>query len=105
MAKPTEEAWTAAMHMVKWMHLNRLRGIKFDRKAVLPPVTFSDASNKPDIHDGLSRYGFSVTMAGAPIASTRKKLAHVGLSAFHNEYMALRYAASHAMWIVTYCGK
>ena len=101
LAKPTKEAWTAAMHMVKWMHLNRLRvrGIKFDRKAVLQPVVFSDASNKPDIRDGLSRYGFSVMMAGAPIASTSKNLAHVGLSAFHNEYMALRYAASHAMWI------
>jgi hypothetical protein len=99
LARPTEEAWTAAMHMVKWLHLNRLRGIKFDRSAVLSPVIFSDASNKPDIHDGLSRYGFSVMMAGAPIASTSKKLAHVGLSAFHNEYMALRYAASHAMWI------
>ena len=86
------------MHMVKWMYINKNRGIKFDKKAVQEPVVFSDASNKPDINDGLCRYGFSVLMAGAPIASSSKKLPHVGLSAFHNEYMALRYAATHAMW-------
>ena len=63
------------------------------------PVVFSDASNKPDVNDGLSRYGYMVQMSGGPIAVTSKKLAHVGLSAFHNEYMALRYAACHAMWI------
>ena len=85
------------MHMVKWMYINKNRGIKFDRKSVLQPVVFSDASNKPDINDGLSRYGFGVLMAGGPIATSSKKLPHVGLSAFHNEYMALRYAAANAM--------
>ena len=67
------------------------------------PVVFSDASNKPDINDGVSRCGYNVMvhMAGGPIAVMSKKLAHVGLSAFHNEYniMALRHAACHAMWI------
>ena len=38
-------------------------------------------------------------MSGGPIATTSKKLAHVGLSAFHNEYMALKHAASTVMWI------
>ena len=33
------------------------------------------------------------------MATVSKKLAHVGLSAFHNEYMALRHAASMAMWM------
>ena len=57
----------------------------------MQPAVFSDASNKPDPFDGLSRYGFSVTMSGGPISFGSKKLPHVGLSAFHNEYMALRY--------------
>ena len=35
---------------------------------------------------------------GAPIASCSKKLAHVGLSAMQNEYMALRFAASTVVW-------
>ena len=82
------------MHMVSWMPVHRERGIKFDKQSLGDPVVFCDASNKPDINDGLSRYGYMVqmAMAGAPIAITSKKLAHVGLSAFHNEYMALQRA-------------
>ena len=34
-----------------------------------------------------------------PVATVSKKLPHVGLSAFHNEYMALRYATAHAVWM------
>ena len=33
------------------------------------------------------------------MATVSKKLPHVGLSAFHNEYMALRYATAHAVWL------
>ena len=36
---------------------------------------------------------------GGPVASSSKKLAHVGLSAFHNEYMALWHAAAFTMWM------
>ena len=54
---PTEEAWTAAMHVVSYMYQQRERGIKFSSEAPPQPVVFSDASNKPDKADGLSRYG------------------------------------------------
>ena len=36
---------------------------------------------------------------GGPFGWGSKKLPHVGLSAFHNEYTALRHAASLAMWL------
>ena len=36
---------------------------------------------------------------GGPIATVSKKLPHIGPSAFHNEYMALRYATAHAVWL------
>ena len=84
--------------MISYMYKNRHTGIMFSSKSPMQPVVFSDASSKPDATDGLSRYGFSVQMSGGPIAFNSKKLAHVGLSAFHNEYMALRYAAGTAMW-------
>jgi len=29
MSSPTYEAWDAAMHMVKWIHINRKRGLRF----------------------------------------------------------------------------
>jgi hypothetical protein len=129
MSKPSEQAWEAGIHMVKWMYDNKTKGIRFYSEAAFDeydtmtykeaetrsikeqvdilanmqayrrPVVFSDASNKPDPHDGLSRYGYACMMAGAPIATSSKKLCHVGLSAMHNEYMAARHAASSAVWI------
>lgn len=98
LARPTEEAWKAAMHSIKWMYDNRHRGIKFTKDSPEIPIVFSDASNEPDKTDGYSRYGYFVQMAGGPIAWGSKKLAHVGLSAFHNEFMALRHAASVTVW-------
>ena len=38
-------------------------------------------------------------MDGWPYRCSSKKLAHVGLSAFHNEYMAIRHACAEAMWV------
>ena len=99
MSAPTHEAYKAAMHMMRWMHVHRERGIRFTSDANSEPIVFSDASNKPDERDGLSRYGYTIQMAGGPVATGSKKLVHVGLSAFHNEYMALRHAASQTMWI------
>ena len=46
-------------------------------------------------------------LQGGPIGWGSKKLAHVGLSAFHNEYMALCHAASMSMWmhnLMSECG-
>ena len=98
MSCPSEKAWKQAMQMIQWMYDNKDRGIIFSSIGNDKPVVFSDASNKPDIYDGLSHYGFCLMFKGGPIASTSKKLAHVGLSSFHNEYMAMRYAASYAVW-------
>ena len=36
---------------------------------------------------------------GWPVATVSKKLPRAGLSAFRNEYMALRYATAHAVWL------
>ena len=86
------------MQMIQWMYDNRLRGIKFSPEGNDKPTFFSDASNKPDPKDGLCHYGTTMMFKGGPIGGTSKKLAHVGLSAFHNEYMALRHGGSLAMW-------
>jgi hypothetical protein len=93
--------------MVQWMYLQRNRGIKFSSEGNPEPCVMSDASNKPDPADGLCHHGFVAMMAGGPIGWGSKKLPHVGLSAFHNEYMALRHAASISMWmhnLMSECG-
>ena len=99
MSAPTREAWAAAMHMMAYMRCNKEKGIKFHSKGNEEPIIFSDAAFNPDPADGLSQYGYCAMWMGGPIASVSKKLAHVGLSSFHNEYMAIRHAAAEAMWI------
>jgi hypothetical protein len=96
---PSEKAWDAAMHMVQWMYQQRHRGIKFSEQGNDEPITMSDASNKPDPMDGLCQYGNVLMFKGGPIGGVSKKLAHVGLSAFHNEYMGMRHGASLTMWV------
>ena len=99
MSAPTREAWRAAMHMMAYMRINKDKGIKFTSAGNEEPIIFSDAAFNPDPADGLSQYGYCAMWMGGPIACSSKKLAHVGLSSFHNEYMAIRHAAAEAMWI------
>ena len=62
-------------------------------------IAYSDASNKPDPVEGKAQYGFCVMLAGGPVVYQSKKLKHVGLNAFHNEYMALCETSKAAVWV------
>ena len=100
MAAPTEEAWGAAVHMMNYMYQNKHRGLKFSSRATIQdPIVFVDASNKPDPADSKCQYGYVIQWMGGPIVSTSKKLNHIGLSAAHNEYMALHWAVRHTVWL------
>ena len=97
LAYPSIEAWKAAMHMIQWMYIHRERGITFSQQGNDEAITFSDAFNKADEIDGKCMYGHVLMFKGGPIGGVSKKLVHIGNSAFHNEYMALRYAANITM--------
>ena len=84
MAKPTEEFWSNAVHMMNYMYQNRHRGIMFPSVGNSTPVAYVDAS-KPDHTDSKCQYGYAIMLAGGPIVTHSKKLSHVGLSAAHNE--------------------
>ena len=99
MCSPSRDAWKCALHMVNRMRVNRSRIIVFSDGGNPNPVVFSNAFNKPDETDGKSQYGVVTMWYGGPVATVSKNLPHVGLSAFHNEYMALRYATAHAVWL------
>ena len=99
MAKPSEKAWREAMGMMQYMYQNKTRGIKFRSDGNQTPVAFVDASNKPDPTDGKSQFGYIHMWMGGPIITCSKKLAHVGLSAAHNEYMAMHWAHRHTTWL------
>ena len=100
MACPSEEAWKAGIHMLEYMYQNRTRGIKFssDRMISNIPIAHTDASNKPDPTDSKCQYGYCIHWMG-PIVFASRKLNHVGLSAAHNEYMALHWCMRHVMWL------
>ena len=73
------------------------RGIKYSSAGNAAPVTFADASNKPDPNDSKCQYGYTHLWMGGPIIAVSKKLNHVGLSAAHNEYQATHWANRHTM--------
>ena len=59
MATPTDLAWDAALHLLKYLLQNKSRGIVFSETAE-DPLAFVDASNKDDPVDGKTQYGFSL---------------------------------------------
>lgn len=63
-SRPSHVAWKAALHMVKWMHAQKDRGIEFSSEGNNEPVVFSDASNKPYPTDGLCQYGYCSRFGG-----------------------------------------
>ena len=99
MSCPSRKAWKEGLRILAWLRDHRTRGIKFNSRGNPYPISYSDASNKPDPIDGLSQYGNCIMWMGGPVTWTSKKLAHVGLSAYHNEYMALRHALSSVVWL------
>jgi site-specific DNA-cytosine methylase len=99
LATPTQLAFNEAVVMLNYMYQNRTRGIKFSEAGNKVPIAFVDASNKPDPTDSKCQYGFVHIFQAGPIIFTSRKLNHVGLSALHNEYMALSWCNRHTMWL------
>jgi site-specific DNA-cytosine methylase len=99
MAAPTEEAWAAACHMLTYMHQHKHSGIKYSSAGNQLPVAFVDSSNKADPADSKCQYGYAHLWMGGAIITCSKKLAHVGLSSAHNEYMAAHWANRHTAWL------
>ena len=58
MSRPSEKAWKAGLHMIRWLGQNRLRGIRFEHDPKALPVAFSDASHKADPQDSCKQYVF-----------------------------------------------
>ena len=99
MARPTKKAWTYLMHIIAYMNVNKNIGLVFSSNGNMTPIAYSDASNKADPTTGRSQYGYVIMMAGGPIVFISRKLHHVGLNAFHNEYMAMAETSKAIVWL------
>ena len=99
MSNPTEEAWKVACWMLTYLHQHRNQGISFSSRGNDKPIAYYDASNKADPTDSKCQYGYCHIWQGGPIIAASKKLAHVGLSAAHNEYQAAHWCNRHISWL------
>ena len=99
MSMPDEEAYDAALHMIKYVFEQKDRGIRFNSKGNWDLLTAYDASNKPDWGDSKASAGYVVYLAGGPVSWSSKKARHAGTSSSHNEYMAVFHAATETKWI------
>jgi len=97
MACPTDEAWHAAIHLLKYLDQTKDRGVKFTETDD-EPCAFVDASNRDDPEDGKTQYGYSVHWGG-PLIVKSSKLNHVGINSTYNEYMALHHAIKQIVWV------
>lgn len=99
MSKPSEQAWSYAMHVLAWLRDNRNRGIVFKSDGDAEPMATVDASLDIDLHDGRTRAGHDITMAGGPLTAKCKKLQKVAYSIPGAEYMQMRNAGVDIMWL------
>lgn len=99
MSAPAEDDWSAACHMLTYMHQHRHHGILYSSNGNSIPYAMVDSSNKTDPTDSKCQYGYCHVLAGAAIIAQSKKLSHIGLSAAHNEYMAAHWCNRHTAWL------
>ena len=97
MATPTDEAWEAALHLLKYLVQNKDKGIRFS-EVNYEPFAFVDASNRDDPMDGKAQYGYAI-MWGGPLIVKSGKLSHVGINSTCNEYMGSHHAIKQIVWL------
>ena len=97
-SKPSKVAFSAAMHVVKWMHQTRTRGISWrsDGNRVMHGTT--DSSDVGDKKDGRVQYGGHTTLAGGVVGAWSHKQRDVGGGSATVEYQSFKDAASAMVW-------
>ena len=58
MSAPAEDDWTAACHMLTYMHQHRQHGILYSSNGNIIPYAMADSSNKTDPTDSKCQYGY-----------------------------------------------
>ena len=102
MSCPTQEAWDAAMHMVKYLQRHRAQGIKFSRQGSENKlIAYYDASNRIDYNDGCAIGGHALFLSGGPLEWVAQKLPkdQPGQSSSHCEYLSLSHCSKSVSWM------
>lgn len=99
MSRPTEKAWSYAMHGLAWLRDHKNEGIVFRSDQEIQPMAFVDAALEIDLHDGRVRAGHDISMAGGPVVFKCQKIQKVAFAIPGAEYMQLRNCAVDVMWL------
>ena len=98
-SKPSQVAFKAAMHAIKWMHQTRSRGIQWRSDGNVIPFGCTDSSDVGDKKDGRVQYGGHTTLAGGIVNAWSHKQRDVGGGSATVEYQSFKDAASCLAWM------
>jgi hypothetical protein len=106
MSRPSEFAWKCLMHMIKWLHQNKHKGLRWSSKGGTEPEGLTsfptgqvDASNSSDPKDGRVHMGWWVGLAGGMICAGSHKQRDVGVGTATVEYQAFKSVCSDLVWV------
>jgi len=102
MAQPTEEAWTAAKGVVKYLRATPDVGIVFGATAdakVLHTVGYTDADYAGDVNNRRSTSAYVFILYGGAISWSSKQQRTVATSTAEAEYMAAAACVKEAVWL------
>lgn len=96
--KPTDQCWTAVVHLLRYLKGSRTRGLKFGL-GDLTLYGYSDSSWADDIYNRRSTAGYVFMLNNGPISWTSRKQPTVSTSTCEAEYIAQHKAACEAVWL------
>lgn len=94
--KPTDQCWTAVVHLLRYLKGTRTRGIRFAAGDLIP-YGYSDSSWADDIYNRRSTAGYVFLLNNGPISWTSRKQPTVSTSTCETEYIAQHEAACEAV--------
>lgn len=96
--KPTDQCWTAVVHLLRYLKGTRTRGLRFG-SGDLNLYGYSDSSWADDISDRRSTAGYIFMLNNGPISWASRKQPTVSTSTCEAEYIAQYEAACEAVWL------
>ena len=99
MSAPTQEHWTAAKGVLRYLAGTKSYGIKYSRAEKAPVYGYCDADYAGDIDTRRSTTGYVFMMNGGAISWSSRKQPTVAISTTEAEYMAAAGAVKEGLWL------
>ena len=97
--RPTNDHWTAAKRVLRYLKGTKDYGITFTRNAQFDVEGYSDADYAGDLDSRRSTTGYVFTIMGTPVSWRSKLQRVVALSSCESELIAIVDAGKEALWM------